>query len=72
MLSTWLAATLAIPHPIAMECFTSACHQELLGIRGLEMKVNQPAYEDHDGVLVGLLFIALFSMCIGILLGLLI
>jgi hypothetical protein len=68
-LSTWLAATRAIPHPIAMECFTSACHQELLGIRRLEMKVNQPVHEPQDIVLSGVLFIALFSMCIGILLG---
>jgi hypothetical protein len=58
------------PHPIAMECFTSACHQELLGIRRLEMKINQPAYEPQDGALAGILIIALFSMFIGILLGL--
>ena len=68
----WLAATLAIQIPIAMECFTSACHQEFLGIRRLEMKVNQPAYETRDGALAGLLFIALSSMCIGILIGILI
>jgi hypothetical protein len=36
------------------------------------MKVKQPAYEPHDGALAGVLFIAVISLCVGILLGLLI
>jgi hypothetical protein len=55
-----------------MEFFTAACHQELLGIRRLEMKIKQPDPESQDVTLAGLLVIAIFSMCIGILLGFLI
>jgi succinate dehydrogenase/fumarate reductase cytochrome b subunit len=40
-----------------------------LGFRRLVMKVKRPDSEHQDITLAGLLVISLFSMCIGILVG---
>jgi ABC-type proline/glycine betaine transport system permease subunit len=55
-----------------MECFTSAWYRYLPGLGSFTMKANKSAYDNQDVTLAGVLVIALFSMCIGIVLGVLI
>jgi ABC-type proline/glycine betaine transport system permease subunit len=59
-------------HSIGMECFTSAWYRDLPGLGSFTMKANKSAYDNQDVTLAGVLVIALFSMCIGIVLGVLI
>jgi hypothetical protein len=42
---------------------------EILGIRRFEMNIEQPNHDPEDIAFAGILVIALFSMCIGVFLG---